>query len=48
MSENLENCGFALLQGEGVHVLLRKYEIILGRYSKGAPVDVVLGEVGPG
>ncbi|MEW5306849.1 MAG: hypothetical protein WDW36_009287 [Sanguina aurantia] len=29
---------------EGVHVLLRKYEIILGRYSKGAPVDVVLGE----
>lgn len=45
MSETLENCGFALLKGENVHVLLRKYEIILGRYSKGSPVDVVLGEV---
>lgn len=41
----LQQCGFAKLEGEHVHHIMRKYEIILGRKSKSKDTDVVLGDV---
>ena len=42
----LPRCGFARLVGEGgIDFVLRKYECTMGRRSKAATQDVVLGDV---
>jgi pSer/pThr/pTyr-binding forkhead associated (FHA) protein len=40
----LQDVGFAKLQGSGIDHVMRTYEIVLGRASKDARPDVVLGD----
>jgi hypothetical protein len=43
--ERLARVGFARLSGPGVDHLVRKYEVLLGRRSKAADLDVPLGDL---
>lgn len=40
----VQDVGFAKLQGSGISHVMKKYEITLGRASKDARPDVVLGD----
>lgn len=40
----IQDVGFAKLQGSGIDHVMRTYEIVLGRASKDARPDVVLGD----
>ena len=40
----LSRAGFARLAGDEVNYIIRKYEVLLGRRSKTAGLDVVLGD----
>ncbi|KAK9836684.1 hypothetical protein WJX74_005980 [Apatococcus lobatus] len=42
--ERIDKSGFALLKGENLEVYVKKYVIELGRRSKSATLDVVLGD----
>ena len=40
----LDRVGFAKLQGEGIEVYAKKYEVIIGRRSKNTNLDIILGD----